>query len=156
MKELTRKLKAGVHNVRVGGKMRKVRVLKTGQWRFMKGGATKSRRTRRAKPSKRRRRTIPRRRRRRRASKKIPLAATAGVVGSFARPIGTLLSGGSPEFAMYQFVEGMTGYYPPNQSFDISRLRFGLLPILMGCGVSMLASKFGLNRYLRHVPFVKI
>ena len=32
-----RKLKAGVHSVRVGGRMRKVRVNAKGQWRFMKG-----------------------------------------------------------------------------------------------------------------------
>ncbi len=32
-----RRLKAGVHSVRVGGRMRKVRVNAKGQWRFMKG-----------------------------------------------------------------------------------------------------------------------
>jgi hypothetical protein len=31
-----RKLRAGVHNVRIRGKMRKVRVLENGRWRFMK------------------------------------------------------------------------------------------------------------------------
>lgn len=34
---IKRKLKAGVHMVKIkGGKMRKVRVLSNGQWRFMK------------------------------------------------------------------------------------------------------------------------
>ena len=30
------KLRAGIHKVKIRGKMRKVKVLKTGQWRFMK------------------------------------------------------------------------------------------------------------------------
>lgn len=32
-----RKLRAGIHRVRINGKMRKVRVLNNGRWRFMKG-----------------------------------------------------------------------------------------------------------------------
>ena len=40
-----RKLSPGVHNVIVGGKRRRVRVLKNGQWRFLKGKATTKRRT---------------------------------------------------------------------------------------------------------------
>lgn len=35
-----KKLKPGVHNVRVNGKMRRVRVLKSGQWRFLKGSTS--------------------------------------------------------------------------------------------------------------------
>jgi len=31
-----RKLKAGIHLVKVGGRIRRVKVLKNGQWRFMK------------------------------------------------------------------------------------------------------------------------
>jgi len=31
------KLRAGIHHVKIHGKMRKVKVLSTGQWRFMKG-----------------------------------------------------------------------------------------------------------------------
>ena len=30
------KLRAGIHNVKIRGKMRKVKVLSSGQWRFMK------------------------------------------------------------------------------------------------------------------------
>ena len=30
-------LKAGIHHVRIRGKMRKVKILSNGQWRFMKG-----------------------------------------------------------------------------------------------------------------------
>lgn len=37
-KRSTRKLKAGIHNVVVKGKKRKVKVLKNGQWRWMKNG----------------------------------------------------------------------------------------------------------------------
>jgi len=33
----TRKLRAGVHRVKVGSRMRNVRVLANGKWRFMKG-----------------------------------------------------------------------------------------------------------------------
>lgn len=33
----THHLKPGVHNVRIKGKMRKVRVLQNGKWRFLKG-----------------------------------------------------------------------------------------------------------------------
>lgn len=32
-----RKLSAGIHHVNIGGKMRKVKVLANGRWRFMKG-----------------------------------------------------------------------------------------------------------------------
>jgi len=32
-----KKLKAGIHTVTINGKKRKVKVLKTGQWRFLKG-----------------------------------------------------------------------------------------------------------------------
>jgi len=59
---MARKLSPGVHNVNVGGKRRKVRVLKNGQWRFLKGSTrttkTKTRSTpRRATPKKTTRRT---------------------------------------------------------------------------------------------------
>jgi len=36
-KTKTKKLRAGVHTVTIKGKKRKVKVLKNGQWRFMKG-----------------------------------------------------------------------------------------------------------------------
>ena len=39
---MTRKLRPGVHNVRIKGQgMRKVKVLASGKWRFMKGAAGK-------------------------------------------------------------------------------------------------------------------
>lgn len=39
---MTRKLSPGVHNVRIKGKLRKVKVLASGQWRFMKGKVKKT------------------------------------------------------------------------------------------------------------------
>lgn len=57
-----RKLSPGVHNVRFkNGKTRRVRVLKNGRWRFLKGKAHRSSRTRRRKRTTRR--TTRRRRR---------------------------------------------------------------------------------------------
>ena len=39
---MTRHLRPGVHKVRIKGQgMRRVKVLKSGKWRFLKGGATK-------------------------------------------------------------------------------------------------------------------
>ena len=42
-----KRLSAGIHHVSIKGKLRKVKVLANGQWRFMKGGSKSKRRTKR-------------------------------------------------------------------------------------------------------------
>lgn len=87
------------------------------------------------------------RRKKRRGSRKrkIPLAATAGFVAAILPVLDPIIKGDFAGAARF-LAEGFT---------TPAGLQRTLLPILLGAGVSMLAAKSGINRYLQ-VPMVKI
>lgn len=87
-------------------------------------------------------------------SKKIPLAATAGVAAALI-PIASQAMGGDFVGAANALAERFTGYSPASGTFNPAALQAGLMPILLGIGVSMLAAKAGINRYMR-IPFIKL
>lgn len=98
---------------------------------------------------------MAKRKKKRRYRKKIPLAATAGLIGAVLPLVDKAIKGdltGAGKAAVRNF----TGVKIEEGKFDPSFLWHGLLPIAIGAGISMAASKLGLNRYLQGVPFVKI
>ena len=52
----------------------------------------------------------------------------------------------SPELRAASVVESLTGYWYPTGNFDWKTARF-TVPAVAGAGVSLIASKVGLNRY---------
>lgn len=78
-----------------------------------------------------------------------------GLIGAFANPIQIAMSGNMLG-AADEAIAGITGYSISKQNWSHLRLKRGLLPILVGGGVSMIASKSGINRQLAGIPYVKI
>ena len=92
---------------------------------------------------------------RRKPKQKIPIATFAGLAAGLASPAQALLSG-NIQVAFNQLSDGYTGFRPADGSFDISRLKTGVAPLLVGALVSTVASKAGVNRRLKDIPFIKI
>lgn len=87
-----------------------------------------------------------------RRTRKIPLAATAGLVSSILPALSNLVAGNFEGAAQeFGYFAGAT---PGGFNFGVMAAK--ILPIIAGAGVSMAASKLGLNRYLSGIPFVKI
>lgn len=89
---------------------------------------------------------VARGKKRRSGRRKIPLAATAGLIGAVLPMVG-LAIGGDFEGAGKALVAGFT---------TPAGLKTTVMPILIGAGVSMMASKIGINRYLSGIPLVKL
>lgn len=96
---------------------------------------------------------MAKRKKKRRGKRKIPLAATAGAVGALLPIIQVAMSGNFAE-AGNTLVRGFTGFDPAS-GFNPAHLAGGLIPMILGAGVSMLASKSGINRYVQ-IPMIKI
>ena len=89
---------------------------------------------------------------RRAGKKKMPLAATAGVLA----PIAMIATSGRDARGMAKdTVLAYTGFNVDSREFHIGSA-WGLMAVAAGVGVSMLASKTGANRYLSGIPFVRI
>jgi len=90
-----------------------------------------------------------------RKSKKIPVAATAGaILGTYNLVNGVMKS--TPENRGAHVVKTLVGYDPNAKAWDFSDA-FGFYgPIAGGAIASALASKFGINRRLSQIPFLKI
>lgn len=89
----------------------------------------------------------------------IPIAAVGGIAVGLARPAKTLIANPqNVELAMNQLIEGYTGFYVPDGSWDMNRLKFGLYPLLAGVAAHKIASIVGLNRILSKakVPFLRV
>lgn len=91
---------------------------------------------------------------RRGGKRKISLAVVGGVTAALA-PVAQRAITGDFVGAGYDLAQRMTGFNPATGTFNPAALMQGLVPIMIGAGVSMAVSKFGLNRYL-NLPFVKI
>ena len=151
-------------NIRVkmrGGKSRlqRVQVLASGKYKFVKN-KTRSKVSRKAKPTKRRSRKMARKRRRRRNSMTIPIAPILGLAAGSLNEfvLGRALSGdfvGAGKAAVHRYI-GIDG----NGQFDVNMLAQGLGPLVIG----LLVHKFvggaplNANRMLAAagVPFIRI
>lgn len=141
-----------------GTRMQRVQVLRSGKYKFVKNkgsaraSSTKSRRRvtrKRAAPVRRRRTSMVRRRKKGgRRKQKIPIAATAGMIFGLLELKKAYTSGGS-----HAAMVALTGY-DPNFGWNYKWAR-ATIPMVLGAGVSMVAAKSGINRYVK-VPFVKI
>jgi hypothetical protein len=91
---------------------------------------------------------------RRGGKRKYSLAAISGAAAALVPPIMQVISG-DPVGGASRLAQGFTGFDPTTGQFNPAALMTGLVPLALGAGVAMLASKTGINRYL-NLPFVKI
>ena len=91
---------------------------------------------------------------RRGGKRKMPLAAISGAAAALVPPIMRAVSG-DPVGAAGQLAQSFTGFNPTSGQFNPAALMQGLVPIIAGASIAMLASKIGINRYLQ-LPFVKV
>lgn len=144
-----------------GSRMQRVQVLASGKYKFVKN-TTKSRSPRsspRKKATRKGVRRMPKKRKgRRRNGFTIPLALVAGVGGSLARPVMTAVNTQDYQLALWQLCEGFTGYYPGNNTWELGRLKFGMLPLIVGAVAHKAASFLGINRTLAQsrIPFIRV
>jgi len=85
------------------------------------------------------------------SKRKIPIAATLGAV---APAVMIATSGRDARGMAKDAVLAYTGFNVDSKEFHIGSA-YGLMAIAAGAGVSMAASKFGLNRYIQ-VPMFKL
>jgi len=106
------------------------------------------------------RRRYSRKRRSRSRKMTVPLALVGGFAASVARPLKTALDTKDFQLAAWQLVEGYTGFYPGDGSFDVTRLNFGLVPLIMGAVVHKFVggSPLNVNAALAraNVPLVRV
>ena len=123
-----------------------------------KGSTPRPKKARKVKKVARRR--YSRKRSRRSGGMTIPLALVSGVAASVARPLKTALDTQDIQLAAWQLCEGYTGFYPGDGSFDVQRLKFGLVPLAMGALVHKFVggSPLNMNRMLAaaKIPFIRI
>lgn len=102
----------------------------------------------------RRRRYFPKRFHRK-ARMTIPLAVVAGFV-----PVGVgIWNRRSSGTAIADYLQqGFTGITPGTGQFNLANLRIGMMPIVAGFLVHMVASKLGVNRAIGRagIPFIRI
>ncbi|MFQ5852983.1 MAG: hypothetical protein ACE5JU_20675 [Candidatus Binatia bacterium] len=100
---------------------------------------------------------MARRKKRKRRSPTIPIAPIAGLLAGLTPPAQQLFAG-DPQGAANLLVASYTGWDMDAQAFNPAALSMGLVPLLIGTSVHILASKLGVNRILGRagVPFVRI
>jgi len=137
---------------------------------FRKGKSVSSARTKRTKLKSKREYTdsMPRKKSKskRRKSTTIPIAVLLGASAGLINPIARAASGqASWDWAVRDAVANYTGVVTGYDSsgnfvsyFSFDKLKQGLLPLFVGTGVHILASKLGVNRALGRakVPFLRI
>lgn len=87
----------------------------------------------------------------------IPIAVVAGFIPGILDPINFWRDQGS-QAAAREMARIWTGYDYSDGSFDFGRMKWGLLPALMGGIVHWVASKIGINRALARsgIPFLRV
>jgi hypothetical protein len=91
---------------------------------------------------------------RKKPQKKVPLLTTLGLAAGFGESIEFLMKG-DIYAAVNAATNNFVGYDMRTKTFAISRAQKGLLPLALGIGGSMAATKLGANRRLQ-LPFVKL
>ena len=85
----------------------------------------------------------------------IPLAIVAGLVPAV---VGVWNRRSSGQAVSDYLQQSFTGITPGTGAFNLANLRGGLMPIIAGFGVHMVASKLGVNRAIARarIPFIRI
>lgn len=94
----------------------------------------------------------------RRASKMtLPIAPLAGLGAGLVQPVEVALSG-DYRGAAFVLCRAYTGFDPFTNSFKLSNLKQGLLPLLVGVGAHKVAGMVGINRMLAaaKIPLVRV
>ena len=92
----------------------------------------------------------------------LPLAIVAGFASPIGRTYSHFQTNGfmGPEGAIGEFSRIMTGFNPYDSAvgFQGYRLRYGLVPVLVGFGIHKLAGMVGINRMLANagIPVIRI
>lgn len=96
----------------------------------------------------------------RRAGFTIPLAVVAGMVPGIMEGKRYFDVAYPRSQAIPNFFKGLaaayTGYDADSQSWSLTRMKTGALPLLAGVLVHRVANKLGVNRALSGIPFVRI
>lgn len=82
---------------------------------------------------------------------KLPALATAGM-GATGYSIYKTVQEKGPEYLGY----AIFGYDSGDKKFHSKKIIETWAPAVMGIGGSALASRFGLNRYIKAIPFIKL
>lgn len=143
-----------------GTRLQRVKVLKSGKFKFVKNIKSRvSRRKTKSNPKKRRKTNLARRKKRGNRTRKfrVYLAPTVGAMVGLIEPFQRARHGDIMG-AVDELGLAYVGYSPRSKRFSGSSLKRGLLPLLVGTGISIAASKIGLNRKLgqARVPLVRI
>jgi len=85
-----------------------------------------------------------------RRNQKIPIAASLGAAAFAWNAYSGYKAQGVPGMVLNTIGVDAKG------NFNSSYLKKGMVPLGIGVGISMLASKTGANRYISKIPFVKI
>jgi len=90
-----------------------------------------------------------------RAKMTIPLAVVAGFVPA---AVGVWSRRSSGQAVADYLQAGFTGITPGTGQFAIANLRSGLLPVIAGFGVHLVASRLGINRAIARarIPLLRI
>ena len=91
---------------------------------------------------------------RKKAKKNIPLLTVAGLVPGLAFTY-TGYEQGGPSGAMTHLTHAYTGFNLNTNKFEREGLNRGTFPLIVGVAGSAIASKLGLNKYMRAIPFIK-
>ena len=85
----------------------------------------------------------------------IPVAVVAGFIPA---AVGIWNRRGSGQAVADYMQQSFTGITPGTSQFSLANLKDGLLPIIAGFGVHMIASKIGINRAIGKsgIPFIRI
>ena len=89
----------------------------------------------------------------------LPLATLAGTAGSLSNNIVPALQGRiTADEAVRRLSRDFTGYDPIDGSWRLARMGQGLLPLAVGVLVSMMASRFGINRRMARsgIPLIRV
>ena len=104
-----------------------------------------------------------RKRSRRKAKKKISIATVAGATAAplaIWRGTGETsgMDSGGAEQGLQNAIMVYTGIStnPNLPRFKVGRMMHGTVPLVAGALVSKLATKFGLNRMISNIPYIKI
>ena len=87
----------------------------------------------------------------------LPIAAISGVIMSLFGPIEAVVAN-QPLVALQRLGRNFTGYDPVKREFHPYWMIDGWVPLLLGVGGSVAASKLGLNRKLGSsgIPIIRI
>lgn len=96
---------------------------------------------------------VKKRKKRRSKDKRMSILTLSGLFAAFSRPIANVLAG-NYEGAIAEIGSRFTGYNFQSGRFDwMYALMNGYLPIIVGVAGSKVATKLGVNRAIKNIPY---